>query len=131
VTIALRGPNRSDFALEARPARKYHRADTRREILMPRAREKTTENPLKQTGANKARRREMADQAAPLARRTPADLTRTGQGGSAKGGGRADTRHPAQRGGVKHEHDEGQVGGRGRRQSQLRARRKSVTNIAE
>jgi hypothetical protein len=87
---------------------------------MPRAREKTTENPLKQTGANKARTREMADQAGPRGRSARTGQTRTGQGGSTKGGGRADSRHASQRGGVKHERDEGQRGGTGRRQPRRR-----------
>lgn len=80
-------------------------------------------NPLKEEGQTKATTRQHADQDQPMKPRTPVSKTQSGQGGSAKGGQKkADTSHPSQHGGVKHDLDEqgvkrarstktGQIGG--------------------
>ncbi len=65
------------------------------------------DNPLKREGQSKETTRRKADEALePTAKRRKVDDTETQQGGSHKGGGKADSRHPSQHGGVKDEMDD-------------------------
>ena len=61
-----------------------------------------TANPIKDTGATKARTRQIVDREPPHgAKRKPASQTVTGQGGSDKGRSQHDVHHTSQLGGVK------------------------------
>lgn len=88
-------------------------------------------NPLKKQGSkvSKGRAQQMSDKANPTHERRPARATLTRQGGSKRGGGKPDTAHPAQRGGVKAEDrlEELRAGRRGGEVTGERRQRQGLT----